>query len=191
MQCFFVAKKFEILKPFRYLQSVISEWGDKVKEFSCTDEFIAQSVDEFSDMMYRVAFNITKCRDDAFDVCQDVFVRLIKNRHKIKSREHLKAWLLRATVNRSKSVVTVADKRYCVSDDVLSEYSVASTVESFELFDAVMRLPEKYSTVIHLFYYEDLAVEQIAKTLEITKSAVKSRLHRGREQLKQILEKEN
>lgn len=162
-----------------------------MNDFSGTEDFITQSVDEFSDMMYRVAFNITKCRDDAYDVCQDVFLRLIKNKHKIKSREHLKAWLLRATVNCSKTVCTQADKRLCVSDEGLENYSVSDNYEQSELFDAVMRLPEKYSTVIHLFYYEDLKLEQIAKTLKITKSAVKSRLFRGREQLKQILEQEN
>ena len=173
------------------MHGVISERGDEVDKFLCTDDFITQSVELYSDMMYRVAFNITKNSDDAFDVCQDVFVRLVRNKSKIKNSEHLKAWLLRATVNCSRSFCTQAYKKHCVSTDELVKQSFTDDREKSELFDAVMRLPDKYSTVIHLFYYEDLSIEQIAKIMKMTKSAVKSRLHRGREILKQILEKEN
>ena len=179
------------LKPFKYLQSVISERGDYVNDFMCTDDFITKSVELYSDMMYRVAYNITKNSEDAFDVCQDVFVRLVCNKDKIKNNEQLKAWLLRATVNCSKSHCTQAFKKHCVTVDELYSYSFTDDKEKTELFDAVMHLPEKYRTVIHLFYYEDLTIEQIANALGITKSAVKSRLHRGRENLKQTLEKEN
>lgn len=162
-----------------------------MNDFLCTDDFITKTVELYSDMMYRVALNITKNCDDAFDVCQDVFVRLVRNKHKIKDNEHLKAWLLRATVNCSKSLCTQAYKRHCVSADELNKHIVCDNNEKSELFDVVMHLPEKYSTVIHLFYYEDLTIKQIADALKISKSAVKSRLHRGREKLKQILEKEN
>lgn len=157
----------------------------------CTDDFITQSVVMYSDMMYRVAFNITKNSDDAFDVCQDVFVRLVRNKSKIKNEEHLKAWLLRATVNCSRSFCTQAYKKHCVSNEELVQQSFTDDREKSELFDAVMRLPDKYSMVIHLFYYEDLSIEQISNIMKMTKSAVKSRLYRGREMLKQILEKEN
>ena len=182
---------FISMKPFKCLYSVISERGDYVNDFMCTDDFITKSVELYSDMMYRVAYNITQNSEDAFDVCQDVFVRLVRNREKIKNQEHLKAWLLHATVNCSKSHCTQAFKKYYASMDELNNQTVTDDVEKSELFDAVMHLPEKYSTVIHLFYYEDLTIEQIADVLDITKPAVKSRLHRGRENLKRILEKEN
>lgn len=178
------------MKPFEGLYSIISERGDNVNNFLCTDNFITETVELYSDMMYRVALNITKNREDAFDVCQDVFVRLVRNRDKIKSREHLRAWLLKATVNCSKSVTTQAHRRHCVSEDAMQSEAVCDSYEKSELFDAVMKLPEKYSTVIHLFYYEDMTIEQIAKILGLTKPAVKSRLHRGREKLKFLLERE-
>ena len=161
-----------------------------MNDFLCTDDFITKTVELYSDMMYKVAFNITKNNEDAFNVCQDVFVRLIRSKHKIKSKEHLKAWLLRATVNCSKSLCKQAYTRHYMSADELNNYITIECNEKSELFDAVMSLPDKYSTVIHLFYYEDLKIEQIAGVLKITKSAVKSRLHRGREQLKQIFERE-
>lgn len=52
--------------------------------------------------------------------------------------------------------------------------------ESSELFEAVMDLPEKYRIVIHLFYYEDYSVNEIASILKLTQSNVKVRLSRGR-----------
>lgn len=153
----------------------------------CNDDFITEAVKKYSDMMYRVAYNITKNREDAFDVCQDVFVRLVRSAHKIKSEEHLKAWLLRATVNVSKTALTSPHRR-TVSDEVLSALTVEDKPN--DVFDAVMRLPEKYSSVIHLFYYEDLTTEEIAAALKISRSAVKSRLQRGREMLRKYLTEE-
>lgn len=85
------------------------------------DDFITKAVKEYSDTIYRVALNITKNKDDAFDVCQEVFVRLIKNKYKIKNDDHLKAWLLRAAVNCSKSCKTTAYARYCVPLDDIGE----------------------------------------------------------------------
>lgn len=154
------------------------------------DDFIAKAVNEYSDTIYRVALNITQNKDDAFDVCQEVFVRLIKNKHKIKNADHLKAWLLRAAVNCAKSSKTSAYARSCVPLDDIAEQGVTDTTTDKTLFESVMSLPPKYSAVIYLFYYEDLKISEIAKILDITQSAVKSRLVRGRNALKEIIEKE-
>lgn len=154
------------------------------------DDFIAKAVNEYSDTIYRVALNITKNKDDAFDVCQEVFVRLIKNKHKIKNADHLKAWLIRAAVNCSKSCKTSAYVRYSVPLDDIAEQGVTDKTSDTTLFESVMSLPPKYSAVIYLFYYENMKISEIAKVLDITQSAVKSRLVRGRKNLKKIIEKE-
>lgn len=154
------------------------------------DDFITKVVNEYSDTIYRVALNITKNKDDAFDVCQEVFVRLIKNKKKIRNDDHLKAWLLRAAVNCAKSCKTTAYARYCVPLDSISEQSVSDRTDDKTLFENVMSLPPKYSVTIYLFYYEDMKISEIAKILDITQSAVKSRLVRGRKALKEIIEKE-
>ena len=158
---------------------------------SNSEDFITKLVNDYSDTMYRVAYNITKNREDALDVCQEVFIRLIKSIGKIKDEAHLKAWLLRATVNCAKSNCVQAHKRHCISSESGEEISVCSDLESTELFDAVIRLPEKYRIVIHLFYYEDLTLAEISDVLKITKASVKSRLFRAREMLRNTLEREN
>ena len=154
------------------------------------DDFIAKAVNEYSDTIYRIALNITKNKDDAFDVCQEVFVRLIKNKHKIKNADNLKAWLIRADVNCSNSCKTSAYVRYSVPLDDIAEQGVTDKTSDTTLFESVMSLPPKYSAVIYLFYYEDMKISEIAKVLDITQSAVKSRLVRGRKNLKKIIEKE-
>ena len=60
--------------------------------------------------------------------------------------------------------------------------------ESREIFEAVMGLPEKYRLVIHLYYYEDYTVAEIAGILGLTQSNVKVRLNRGRKLLKTTLQ---
>ncbi len=156
-----------------------------MNEYLCTDDFITNAVNDYSDTVYRVAYNITNNIDDAFDVCQEVFLRLVKNIHKIKNKEHLKAWILRVAVNCSRTI-SKNKKRYDLELNKQEQF-YSSSNEKLEVFDAVMHLPEKYRIVIHLFYYEDLKIEQIAKVLKISQSAVKSRLSRGREKLKTLL----
>lgn len=162
-----------------------------MSELISADDLITYAVNEYSDTIYRIALNITKNNEDAFDVCQDVFVRLIKSKNKINSSEHLKAWLIRATVNCAKSCCTQAYRKHRVDIESLHDDDLAHRDKYDSLIESVMELPEKYSTVIHLFYYEDMQINEIAHTLKLSQSAVKQRLVRGREKLKIILEKED
>lgn len=160
-----------------------------MSELLGADDLITYAVNEYSDTIYRIALNITKNNEDAFDVCQDVFVRLIKSKNKINNSEHLKAWLIRAAVNCAKSCCTQAYRKHRVDIESLRDGDLAHNDKYDTLIESVMELPEKYSTVIHLFYYEDMQINEIAHTLKISQSAVKQRLVRGREKLKNILEK--
>lgn len=156
------------------------------------DNFITDAVNTYSDTVYRIALNITRNPQDAFDVCQDVFLRLIKHKHKIENADHLKAWLIRVAINCSKSLVSSAHRTKVISlDDVKESELVYSGEERLGLCETVMRLSEKYSTVIYLFYYEDMKISDIARSLGVTESAVKIRLSRAREKLRKILEKEH
>ena len=153
------------------------------------DELITQAVDEYSDMVYRIAFNITKSTQDAYDVAQEVFLRLIKNREKIKNNDHLKPWLIRTAVNCSKTYAKNNRRRSTVSLDDIRELA-AENNETETVIEYVMLLPEKYRTALYLFYYEDMPISDISKALGVTQSAVKLRLKRGREKLKEILQGE-
>lgn len=145
---------------------------------------VTETVRKYSDMVYKLALSRTKNKADADDVFQEVFLRYMKNIDKIEDEEHLKAWLIRVTVNCSKSLSMTAWARNTVP---LDEEISFSTPEQSDVYFATLELPPKYRTVIHLFYYEDMSVAQIAEALETKESTVKSQLSRAREMLKQKL----
>ncbi|MDE6064591.1 MAG: sigma-70 family RNA polymerase sigma factor [Lachnospiraceae bacterium] len=160
-----------------------------------TDEII----DKYADMVYRIAVNETGNREDAQDIFQEVFLRLVRYRDRISNEEHLKAWLIRVTINCAKKQkgsfwnrkVTPVEK----SSQEQSDERTADAYEAVENADspvllAVRELPEKYRSVVYLFYYEEMSIAQIGKLLGEKESTVKSRLHRAREILKMRLKGE-
>lgn len=156
------------------------------------ENFINYAVETYSDTVYRVALNITHNPQDSFDISQEVFIRLAENYKKIKDKDHLKAWLIRVTVNLSRSFMRSKERYRIVSfEDIKESELVCEVKESLELTKLIWKLSEKYSTVIYLFYYEEMKISEIAKALGISQSAVKLRLSRGREKLKNLIEKES
>lgn len=139
----------------------------------------------YHDMVYRLAASRTGSRHHADDVLQEVFLRYIRSRPVFLEEEHRKAWLLRVTVNCCNSLMGSAWLRRTVP---LEERFAIRLKEHSELWDAVMRLSPTYRTVIHLFYFEDCSIAEIAKILDLSESAVKVRLHRARGKLRNLLE---
>ena len=144
----------------------------------------AEAFKKHSDMVYRLAVARVKNKYDADDVLQEVFLRFIKAKDKVENEEHLKALLIRITINCSKSMLTSS---WFKRTEPLSE-SLGVSDEYSDTLDAVMRLPQKYRTVIHLHYYMGYSVDEIASILKAKPSTVKSQLHRARQKLKLDLE---
>ena len=144
----------------------------------------AEAFKKHSDMVYRLAVARVKNKYDADDVLQEVFLRFIKAKDKVENEEHLKALLIRITINCSKSMMTSS---WFKRTEPLSE-SFSVSDEYSDTLDSVMRLPQKYRTVIHLHYYMGYSVDEIASILKTKPSTVKSQLHRARQKLKLDLE---
>ena len=107
------------------------------------------------------------------------------------STEHIKAWLLRVAINKAKDVNRSFWKQRAISIDEYTELvSDTSGVEDANVLSEVLKLPLKYRIVIHLFYYEDYSVSEIAKILKITESNVKVRLSRGRSLLRDNMQED-
>ena len=152
-----------------------------------TNDAVLQTIHTYSDMVYRLALARTKNKTDADDIFQEVFLRFVKNRHKITSDEHCRAWLIRTTVNCSCSFFSSPWKKHVIPlDDTLS----FEQKEESDVYYATLELPVKYRTVIHLFYYEDMNVAEISQTLGLIESTVKSQLSRARVKLKTLLKGE-
>lgn len=141
----------------------------------------------YGDMIYRLALVRTRSAADAEDVVQEVFLRCLKNNPSFESAEHQKAWLLKVTLNCSKSLLGSAFRRHSVPENAMGELPVEAEETDSTVNDAVSRLPEKYRTAIHLYYYESYSVKEIAKIMRTTESTVKSWLHRARGMLKDAL----
>lgn len=143
-------------------------------------------IEKYSDNVYRLAYSMVKNKSDADDVYQEVFLRLIKTNKSFNNDEHLKAWLYRVTINCVKKLYASAWRRNTVQTDEFEfgEYND----EHFELLDTVNQLPLKYKTVIHLFYYENLSIEEVAKLTKQKQSTVRTQLTRARKLLKERLE---
>ncbi len=148
-----------------------------------------QVFDMYGDMILRLAIARTGSRQDGEDLLQEVFVRYIRSGIVFESEEHRKAWLIKVTINCSKSLLKSGWKTRQTSLEechgICDEVNTAS-----EVYEAVMSLPAKYRTVIHLFYYEELSTGQIAKSMECSEGTVRSLLSRGRKKLQKILKGE-
>lgn len=108
-------------------------------------------------------------------------MRYIRNKPCCCDEEHRKAWLIRTTINCSKTLLNSAWFRKTTS---LNDTLYFEMKEHSEVYYAVLSLPVKYRTVIHLYYYEDYAVADIADLLKSKPSTVKSQLHRARNMLR-------
>ena len=141
----------------------------------------------YGDMIYRLALVRTKSIADAEDVVQEVFLRCLKSNPVFRSAEHQKAWLIKVALNCSKTLLGSAFRRHSVPEDAMGELSSEDETPDSTVYDAVLKLPEKYRTAIHLYYYEDYSVKEIAAVMHATESTVKSWLHRARGMLKEML----
>ena len=148
-----------------------------------TDLEFESTVKRYISMLYRVAFNYLKNIEDSEDSVQNVFIRLYHCRKNFKSEEHLKAWLIRVTINESKRITIDIEK---VANELYSDET-----EQRDFSIELMKLNPTYSTVLYLFYYEGYKAEEIAKMLSKTTASVNMILSRARKQLKERLKEDN
>ena len=149
---------------------------------------IENLVNKYGDTVYRLAFSYMKSKQDAEDVSQDVFIKLFEYNGKFENEKHEKLWIMRVTSNICKNKLKLFWRRNICSIDEVQEHPYYDEYSSENLvYKSVISLPAKYSTVIHLFYYEGYKTTQIAVITGQKESTVRSLLHRAREKLKPIL----
>ena len=148
-----------------------------------------QAFNRYADIVYRLAFVRTKNKSDSDDILQEVFLRYIKVWEKLESEEHVKAMLLRITINCSNTLLTSSwFKKTSPLDETLPYFD---NNNDGEVLKAVMNLPQKYRTVIHLYYYCGYSVNEIGEMLNLKTATVKTHLSRARETLKQNLKRDD
>ena len=154
---------------------------------SASDETIRRIVTDYSAMLLRLACTRLHSAADAEDAVQEVFLRLLSSRAVFRDAEHEKAWLIRTTLHRASDIRRRASGRELPLEEAPE---TAAPGPETELLSAVRALPEKYSAIIHLHYYEGYTMKEIGKLMGLPAATVGTRLARGRERLRQMLKEE-
>ena len=157
---------------------------NKVKIYDWTD--IDKIINTYSTQLLRLAYSYTYSLEDAEDIVQDVFIKFAANSN-FHSEEHIKAWLIRVTINECINLNKSAHK----TKQTYLDYDILPKEEdSIDLMPYLSKLSDKYKAVLYLYYFEEYDVEYIAKLLDKRISSIYTMLDRGRKQLKILLEKE-
>ena len=168
---------------------------ERASDAPSTEDMLEQAMERWGDMVLRLALSQLGHRSDAEDVFQDVFqdvfLRLLKQSEGFSSDEHMKAWLLRVTLNRCHDLQRPA---WCRKAEPLGDHDVSVEGHAIdgllasEVWSQVAALPIGLRTVVHLRYVEDLPTREIARLLGCEPATVRTRLHRARRALRTALE---
>lgn len=153
----------------------------------CTPGELEQTMEIYGKTVYRLAYSQTRSKADAEDIYQDVFLRYFQKRPRFESEEHRKAWLLRVTLNRARSMFASAWFRKTVP---LEECVRFAEPEEQKLDEALRQLQPKDRTLLHLFYYEQLSTKEMAAILGRKESTIRTQLTRTRRKLAEIVKGE-
>ena len=137
--------------------------------------------------VYRLALCRMQSVQDAEDVYQEVFLRLLHQDAAAWDGEHLRAWLLRCTVNRCCDLHRFRLRRPVLALEELPELEADAGSAAAELWEAVARLPEKLRMPVHLYYAEGYSTDEIAGLLDVPAATVRTRLYRARMKLRDLL----
>ena len=136
----------------------------------------------YRDDVYRLAVNYTRSQQEAEDVCQTVFLKLLEQPSLMPGKE--KAWLMQVTANECRDLLRSAWWKRTVPLE--AAFQQPQNQED-EIIYLLRKLPPKYRVVLYLHYYEQYTTQEISQLLKIPTGTVSTRLKRGREQLKSML----
>ena len=154
-------------------------FGNEQKKFEACYE-------KYADMLYRIALSYLKNADDAEDAVHDTFVKYIRHLFRFNDESHERAWLVRVTVNRCKDLL-----KSHVHSPLEDAMDIPCPDTDTSVLSVLATLEDSYRIAITLHYLEGFSVEETADILKLSVSAVKMRLMRGRQMLKNKIEKEN
>ncbi len=149
---------------------------------------ITRLIEQYGDDILKTALVILKSKELAEDVYQETFLRVCRSFSSYRRESSEKTWITSIAVNICRDYLRSSwKKRVVVTEDFLTYSSDTDTEELIEkrnekkeLLEAIMKLPDKYRQIIHLYYYQEMDVKDIASVLKIPGGTVKSRLFKAR-----------
>jgi RNA polymerase sigma-70 factor (ECF subfamily) len=160
------------------------------------EEKLKWLMEAYGNDVIRIAYTYLKQKQLAEDVAQDVFIKCYEKMDTFRNESSYKTWIIRITVNRCKDVLkSWSFKNLYFTDffrpkqaNISLENQFLGGEENELISKQVIELPVKLREVIILFYYQGFLIEEISDMLKINPNTVKTRLHRGRQKLKESYE---
>lgn len=146
-----------------------------------------ENVSKHRDALYILALAILKNEKDAEDAVGNAILKAYEHREQINALHKFKPWMLAITKNEA---LKVKKKRlYLPGDEVVEAFSKPVVAHYDELWDVLQQMKEEYRLAVVLFYYGGLSLRDISDVLDIPVGTVKSRLNRGKAELREELER--
>lgn len=146
-----------------------------------------ENVNKYRDDLYILALAILKNEADAEDAISNAILKAYENRGQIRSFHKFKPWMMTITKNEA---LRIKKKRlYLPGDEVVEALSKPVAAHYDELWDVLQEMKEEYRLAVVLFYYGGLSLRDISDVLDIPVGTVKSRLNRGKAELREALER--
>lgn len=146
-------------------------------------------VNTYSDLILRLSYTYLRETEDAKDICQTVFLKLLEQPRSFDSPDHEKAWIIRAAINTCKDLLKSHWRRTSLPLDAACHVP-APVPEEGSLLAALSLLPPKYRVVLYLYYYEGYSAGEVAALLGRPTATINTQLSRGRARLRTLLESE-
>ena len=140
----------------------------------------------YADAILRLSYAYLKNTQDAQDVCQTVFVRLLTEPREFESGEHERAYILRMAANACKDLLKSPWRRRTCDLEACAQVPAPETSDG-SVLAAVNQMPAHYRSVIYLFYYEGYQASEIGEILGVPTATIHTRLARGRARLRELL----
>ena len=152
-----------------------------------TDKDLEETLEKYSDTLYKICFLILKNEYDVKDVLQETFIKYMTKAPQFESEDHKKAWLIKVSQNKCKEFLRFHKRHAAVPlEEVEQNVSVTDGMgsETIETLSLVWDLNYKLKSVVILYYIEGYSVKETAEILGISEAAVKKRLERARKELR-------
>jgi RNA polymerase sigma-70 factor (ECF subfamily) len=159
----------------------------------------AHLVDAYKNMVFSLAFKMTKNREEAEEISQDTFIKAYKNIHKFKGDSKFSTWLYRIAYhacldaikknhNNSSEINEITYNQIASVDTILQ--GIERKERAKVINDCLLKLPEEERSLIWMFYFDELSLKEIIEVTQISEANLKVKLHRARKKLLVIV-KEN
>lgn len=144
-------------------------------------DYIVENKESF----YKIAYSYVKNEYDALDIVHDAICKALSKINTLKDIDNIKPWFYKILINTTTDYIRKNKKYIVVSDDILKDSKIEyDKYSDIDLQRAVDSLDEIYKTVIILRYFEDMKIEDIAKTLDQNVSTIKTRIYKALSKLK-------